>query len=73
MIRNLYLILVVGTRTAALFLILSGLLQWVTSLLIAGGSGLGIPLLALVVPVVAGLVLWFLAKPIASLATSGLE
>jgi hypothetical protein len=73
MIRNLYLVLVVATRSAALYVILSGVFAWGAGLIMSGGSGFGLPLILMLLPIVAGLLLWFLAKPFAVLVTRDLE
>jgi hypothetical protein len=73
MIRNLYLVLVVATRSAALYVILSSVFAWGVALIMSGGSGFGLPLFAMLLPIVAGLLLWFLAKPLAVLLTRDLE
>ena len=70
MIRNLYLVLVVVTRAVSVFVIISGVLAWGTGLVVTRG---GAPLLAMLLPVVSGILLWFLAKPCAALITRDLE
>jgi hypothetical protein len=73
MVRNLYLVLVVGIRSVALYVILSGLFSWIARLIVTRGSGLGIPILAMLLPIFGGLLLWVLAKPFATLLTKDLE
>src|SRR3954468_4684982 len=73
MIRNLYLVLVVVIRAVSAFVILSGVFAWGTGLVVTRGVGLGIPLLAMLLPVVSGILLWFFAKPCAALITRDLE
>ncbi|MEO7099957.1 MAG: hypothetical protein ABI162_11385 [Luteolibacter sp.] len=72
MIQNLYLILVVASRGLGLWLVARPVLGF----LFAGILGLGGELpsvMSLVPSLVCGLLLWFLAKPIAALITSDLH
>ena len=73
MIRNLYLVLVVVARAAGVFLILQGLFAWATGLVVTRGAGLGIPVWAMSLPIVGGILLWLLAKPCAALITRDLD
>ena len=73
MIHNLYLVLVVVARATGVFLILNAVLSWVTGLILTRGVGLGIPIGALLLPIVGGVLLWLVAKPCAALITRDLE
>lgn len=68
MTQNLYLIVVVVIRLWSVFMVLSGLYSVLLDLLIVRGGGPAF--LALLWPLIAGIILWFLAKPIARLVTS---
>jgi hypothetical protein len=68
MTQNLYLIVVVVIRLWSVFMVLSGLYSVLLDLLIVRGGGPAF--LALLWPLIAGIILWFLAKPLARLVTS---
>lgn len=68
MTQNLYLIVVVVIRLWSVFMVLSGLYTVLLNALIVRGGGPA--LLALLWPLIAGILLWFLAKPIARLVTT---
>jgi len=68
MAQNLYAIVVVVIRLWSVFLVLSGLYGVILETLIVHGSGPA--LIALVWPLIAGVILWFLAKPIGRLVTN---
>lgn len=73
MIHNLYLILVVVARATGLFVILQAVFAWATGLIMTRGVGLGIPVWALLLPIIGGILLWLVAKPFATLITRDLE
>lgn len=68
MIQNLYLVVVVAIRLWGVFMVLSGLYVFLLNLLIVHGGGPAVA--ALLWPIVAGVILWILAKPIARLVTT---
>ena len=72
MTRNLALILVVVLRLIGLYLIANGLFGWLAGLLLTGGN-MGMPLVAFLLPIFKGVLLWFVAKPCAILITRDLE
>lgn len=74
MTHNLYLILVVLFRTVGLFSIVSSALSVAMATALGGTKGTWPLLLVSIGPFLAGgLILWFLAKPLAALITSDLE
>ena len=73
MIHNLYLVLVIVARATGVFLILKAVLSWGTGLILTRGVGLGVPVWALLLPIVGGVLLWLVAKPCAALITRDLE
>jgi len=73
MIHNLYLVLVVVARATGVFVILQGVFAWATGLVLTRGVGLGMPVWAMLLPIVGGLLLWVVAKPCAALITKDLE
>jgi hypothetical protein len=48
-----------------------GLLAWAAGILLTN-DGLRMPLTALLLPILGGILLWFLAKPLAALITNDL-
>ena len=71
---NLYLIVAVLTRISAIGLILSGSFSYLAAMV--GGIFFAwqiVSIAALLIPVLAGIVLWYMAKPIARLVVTGLE
>jgi|GEM_PF-3849912 len=68
MTQNLYVIVVVAIRLWSVFIVLSGLYAFLLSALIVHGPASVLP--ALIWPVIAGIILWVLAKPIARLVTT---
>jgi hypothetical protein len=68
MAQNLYVVVVVVIRLWSVFMVLSGLYTVLLNALIVRGGGPA--LLALLWPLIAGVLLWFLAKPIARLVTT---
>jgi len=68
MTQNLYVIVVVVLRLWSVFMVLTSAYTVLLDALIVRGGGPA--LLALLWPLIAGVVLWFLAKPIARLVTT---
>jgi hypothetical protein len=68
MTQNLYVIVVVLIRLWAVFLVFSGLYSVLLETLIVHGAGPAF--VALLWPLIAGIILWFLARPIARLVTT---
>ncbi len=68
MIKNLYIIIVVVLRFAGLYLVARGLFG-IPFL----AFGIGIPFLAFLLPILGGILLWWVAKPCATLIMNDLE
>lgn len=76
MIRNVYIVVVVGLRLAGLWFIVGSALAMFLINLVGGGfrgQGAGFALIPTLVPLVGGIALWICAKPIASAVTANLE
>lgn len=70
MAGNLHILITVGGRLFGLYLLANGLFAWAAGLLIVGGD---MPYSIWLLPIVKGLILWFLAKPCADLVTNDLK
>ena len=68
MAQNLYLIVAVAVRLWAVFMVLSGLYAFLLNIIIVH-EPTGVTL-AFIWPIIAGIILWLLAKPVARLVTT---
>ena len=74
MIQNLYFIIVVVLRIAALWFVVAGASTFIFMTVLGGNmTRSGLMLAPSLLPLVGGIVLWFLAKRVALLVTSGLD
>lgn len=74
MVRNLYLILVVGFRCVGLWLVARAVIGLLFATLLGRSfQGVLAPLISLAPSLVGGLLLWFLARWIAALIVKDLE